>query len=242
MNWSIDDTAGRPVNQPQKFLFETSFDASADAPAAESNQSPAAKHSDADLERARAEGLAAGREAGQREALQSLEHASNQALDGIGAQLRALIEASAEAREAQHRLSIEVAHRIVRTLFPRMMEKHGSAEIDAIIGDCLDHLREEPRVVVRVADRLLDTVKDRVTALAARVGYEGRLVFLAEDSLGPGDVRVEWADGGAERHGEWLWREIDAAVDRALNRSPAAAEAATSDPTTDHAPRSAATA
>lgn len=230
------------MNQPQKFLFETSFDASADAPAADSPKSAPAKHTDADLEQARAEAFAAGREAGQREALQSFEHASHQTLERIGTQLGTLTEMSAAAHEGQNRLTIEVAHRIVRKLFPRMIEKHGTAEVDAIISDCLDHLREEPRVVVRVADRLLDTVKDKVNALAARIGFEGRLILLAEDSLAPGDVRVEWADGGAERQAEWLWREIDAAVDRALSRPPGAGEVRTAEPATDTAPPSAATA
>lgn len=205
------------MNQPQKFLFDTSFEAPADASAAAVEKRPVPTHTDDDLERARAEGFAAGREAGEREALQSLEHASTQALDRIATQLSALVENWAKAEEQQHQLALQLARTIARKLFPRMTDKHGPAEIEALINECLEHLREEPRVVVRVADRLLDTVKEKASALAARVGFEGRLVFLAEDSLGPGDVLVEWADGGAERQGERLWQQIDAAVDRALS-------------------------
>lgn len=223
------------MNQPQKFLFETSFETPGDAAESADRKKPALQYSEEDLERARAEGYAAGREAGQREVRQSLEQASSEAVDRVAKELSGLVEALAHAQERQHTLAMRIALAIERKLFPRMVEKHGPAEIEAVVSECLDHLRSEPRIVVRVADQLLDRMKDKVSALAERHGFEGRLVFLAEESLGSGDVRVEWADGGAERDGDWLWRQIDEAVERALDGPAAAGGDATRQPSTDDA-------
>ena len=38
-----------------------------------------------------------------------------------------------------------------------------------------------------------------LTTLPARTAYEGRLVVLGEPSVGVGDCRIEWADGGINR-------------------------------------------
>ena len=94
------------------------------------------------------------------------------------------------------------------------------AEIEAVIRDCLARLRDEVRIVIRVADAVLDAVNERVTALAATAGFEGKIVLIAQEDLQVGDVHVEWADGGAERDSESLWREIDAVVARAIGVTP----------------------
>ena len=63
--------------------------------------------------------------------------------------------------------------------------------------------------------------------MAAQAGFEGKIVLLAQSDLQAGDVRVEWADGGAERDIGLLWREIDAIVERAVGAAPAALRPAT---------------
>jgi flagellar assembly protein FliH len=38
--------------------------------------------------------------------------------------------------------------------------------------------------------------------------------------VAPGDCAIEWADGGAERNGDRVWTEIDAAVRRMTEKLP----------------------
>ena len=75
---------------------------------------------------------------------------------------------------------------------------------------------DEPRIVVRVNDSLLDTLRERLDGIAAGAGFAGRLVLLADPALSPGDARIEGADGGVERTPGAVQAEISAAVDRYL--------------------------
>src|SRR3546814_12442230 len=102
------------------------------------------------------------------------------------------------------------------TLFPQLARSHGLDELHAVVEQCLERLRDEPRVVIRCADADLDALQTRAEQAAARSGFEGKLVFLADERLKTGDLRVEWADGGAERNQKALWQEIDAVIARVL--------------------------
>ncbi|MBK1670174.1 hypothetical protein CKO28_19250 [Rhodovibrio sodomensis] len=160
----------------------------------------------------RAAGLAEGRQAAEAEAEQAL----TQALERVAGGLETLVAGEGKARETRDRESLDLCVGLLRRLFPALARKHGQAEIEQVFQDALERLRDEPRVVVRCADRHLDGLKDRVDGLAARLGFEGRVVLLADETMQPGDARVEWADGGVERDSERLWQDVERAVDRAL--------------------------
>jgi flagellar assembly protein FliH len=194
-----------------KFLFETSFEAEdLGASGVEPlRKPPPPKFDEADLEQARVEGHEAGKAAGAQEAMQTIEQQISQAVNAISTEMISLSEAQVTSNERHGREMLEVALSVVRKLFPRLADKNGLTEIEAVVGDCLERLRNEPRIVIRVSDSLLDPVEARLGELAAQTGFEGKIVYLSQDGLNPGDVRVEWADGGAERDSEQLWREID---------------------------------
>ena len=195
----------------EKFLFDTSFEApdlGGDA-VQPVRKPPPPKFGEEDLERARAEGHAAGKEIGVQEAMRSIEQQISQAVTAVSAQMSGLAQAQVEYHKRQGRESLQVALTIVRKIFPGLAGRNGLAEVESVVGDCLERLRDEPRIVIRVADAVLDQIEARIGDLAARAGFEGKIVYLAQDGLNSGDVRVEWADGGAERDSERLWREID---------------------------------
>lgn len=198
----------------EKFLFDTSFE-SAKSRAAMMDR-PQPKYSEADLEKARAEGSAAGHAAAKREAAQSIEHAAAQAANAIAERLGALEQALAAAGESQARMAVELSAALVRKMMPSMTERHGLAEIEGLVIAAMERLREEPRIVIRVADGVLDTVQATVAAVAQRAGFDGKVVLLAEPGLAPGDARVEWADGGAERDAERAWRDVEALIQKVV--------------------------
>jgi len=204
------------LNTPRKFLFDTSFEP-ADAAEAKRRNKPMPKYFDADLARAREEGFAAGKDEGARVAMERIEQTIAQALGVIGQQLPHVAQKQIEIEERQTRNAIDVAGTLVRKLFPKMVRRQGLSEIESLVGDALERLREEPRIVIRVAEELLDPIKERIGALAQGAGFEGRVIFLAQDGMAPGDARVEWADGGAERDTDRLWREIDTIIERLVN-------------------------
>lgn len=202
----------------------------ADAPP-EPEPEPAPTHSEEALEAARAQAHAEGHAAGLAEGRQAAEAEAEQALtaalDRLAAGLETLVAGEAKAREARDRETLDLCVGLLRRLFPALARKHGQSEIEQVFQDALERLRDEPRVVVRCADRHLDGLKERVDGLAARLGFEGRVVLLADETMQPGDARVEWADGGVERDSERLWQDVERAVERAL--APPAPETAAPD-------------
>ncbi len=216
------------MNMSKKFLFDNSFESEdPDRFNVAGGKKPAKpKYGEEDLEKARAEGFATGKETGEREARQAIEQQISQTLSAIDTQLAGLSRAQIQAGERQACEAVEAALTVVRKMFPRLADRHGLAEIESIVCDCLERLREEPRIVIRVSDTLLDEVEERVGLLAARAGFDGRIVFLSQEGLQADGVRVEWADGGAERDSDRLWREVDQAIARIIGPMQRPAEAA----------------
>jgi flagellar assembly protein FliH len=238
----------------RKFLFDTSFDAGSKAGGAfEAARSPAQAEpepeapalTEEDLERALAEGHAAGfaegertgraagfaegRDAGHAEAQKAGVHLAAEAVGLVEHRLQALLAERETAQAEARDLALRIARTAVAKLFPRLAERHGLEEIEALLGDCLARLGEEPRVVVRVADDLYDALDERLGPLCAKTGFEGKVVLLSEPDLPAGDLRVEWADGGAERTMADVAAEIDAIIARAESQA-SAPPAPTDDP------------
>ncbi len=96
----------------------------------------------------------------------------------------------------------------------RWSSAHGLAEIEAVLGQCLESLKQEPRLVAYVHGARLDALQERLTQLSASNGFEGRVVLIGDDAMGESDCRVEWADGGVEREAGRIWRAIEEALTR----------------------------
>jgi flagellar assembly protein FliH len=201
-----------------KFLFETSFEAhrAGDAPPPPARRS----FTPQELEAARAEGHAQGVAEGRAEAERAIAAHAAAALAAIADQVAALDAAARAAAEARTHELVAAIGTIARRLIPGLVERHGLAEIEALVVESLARLHDEPRVVVRVNDALLDPLKGRLDELAAGVGYAGRIIAIADHGVAPGDARIEWADGGAERDSPRAWAEIDAQIARFVETWP----------------------
>lgn len=198
----------------KRFNFKNSFDIG------ERGMAAARDFTMADMEKARADGFAEGKAAGAEEQRATIEQAAATALSRIGERLGAL-GAEMEALKARTETeALEAVLTIARKLVPHYAEAHGLAEIEGMVRDCLSAVYDEPRVVIRAQDAVLDHVKSRLEELISASGFGGKAVLFADQSLGAADCRVEWADGGAERDVERLWQEIDANISRFLGREP----------------------
>jgi flagellar assembly protein FliH len=198
--------------KPVKFNFDTPFDEP--APHVEPAAPPPPTFTLEELEAARAEATAAGIEAGEARARAALEAAIEASLAGVGRALGDLL-----ARQTGMLIEIradaaELAHAIAAKLAPTLVAKVPLAEIETMIEGCLGELAEEPRIVIRLADQLVDALKARIDGIAAAAGFPGQIVLLGDPSIEVGDARVEWAHGGAERNTRALASAIEAAVAR----------------------------
>jgi flagellar assembly protein FliH len=212
------------MNAPHKFLFDQSFD-QPDAPrAAAPRRAPAPPSeptfSKADLEAARQQGDEAGRAAAFGEAAQSTEARIAETLSSVAARVEELLAARQRYADEAQRSACETMGVLLRKVVPALSRRAPLAELEALMSDCLRDAFDEPRIVMRVADTLFEPVQRRLGALTAAAGFAGKVVLLADETLGPGDARVEWAEGGAERDARRLMRDIDGALARALDSIP----------------------
>ncbi len=91
--------------------------------------------------------------------------------------------------------------------FPALSARHAQAELCAVIRAVLPGLREEPRVIVRVAPSTVDAI----TSEMARHGadWADRLRIEPSETLPPGDVSITWRAGSATRDTAAIWNEIE---------------------------------
>jgi flagellar assembly protein FliH len=203
----------------EKFLFDIAFDDELQKAAGAAHDPNRRRSFSADdLAGAKDQGFAAGRTAGLEEAARSTDQAVSEALAVIAKRLEELLAQLAQTGEEREGQAIETAVLLLAKLFPELARRNALGEVVALITQCLEELREEPRVVIRTADALLDPLRDRLDSLTAGAAYDGKVVLLADEALAPSDVRVEWADGGAERDTGRLWAEIDQVLERNLGQ------------------------
>jgi flagellar assembly protein FliH len=214
----------------RKFTFDNDFDAPrAPAPKPEPEivvedlpppPPPPPTFSEEELEAAVAEArktaLAEGQAKGAADATAQTERQTATALNTI-AQHFAKVDGEVKAAAEQIReTSLELSLAMVRRLFPEFARQHGLEEVKELLGRCLDNLRTEPRFTVKVASGQAEALKNEVEALAQSRGFEGRIVVAAEESLKPGDCRIEWSQGGMIRSADEIWKAIEAAMEQAL--------------------------
>jgi len=204
--------AGRP------FTFELSFDtphAAAAAVRADDERTP--RHSDEDLAKARAEAMAEGRAAGHAAAQQEREQRVAESLQRLGQDLAALVKAQAAAATNAERNALQLAAMLVRRIAPHLLEQSPAGRIEVLVRDMLAKIHDEPRIVIRLADDLVDLMKPKIDSIARNSAFEGRIIYLGQPDMRPGDCLIEWADGGVEMHSKTFLAEIDAAVSRFLS-------------------------
>lgn len=162
---------------------------------------------------ARRKGEEAGIARGRSEAIAAFDKQVAATLGTIAQQTAAIAKSLAAEAQAAGK-SVDLALAIVRKLHPALVERHGLSEIESVLGQCLESLKQEPRLVAYVHSARLDALQERLAQLSASSGFEGRVVLIGDDAMGESDCRVEWADGGVEREAGRIWRTIEETLNR----------------------------
>jgi flagellar assembly protein FliH len=157
---------------------------------------------------ARAEGRTEGLAERERSAAQQLTAAAV-ALATHAAALNASLD---DHRRAALTDAIGVAASIGRKLAHHLLAAEPTAEIEALIAECLASLDAVPHLVVRCAPDLADAIRAIAEERIATSGFAGRLVVLGDPDLGPDDARIEWADGGLVRDRAQIEAQIEARI------------------------------
>ena len=211
-------------SQAKKFMFDTEFSESTPEFSGAS-QAFSDIHgnkglqtlTDDELEQVRQEAFAEGLASVQAQVLQQTAAAANEIVAQTGSILQSLgVETTRFRAEA-----VELALMIANKLAHALIEREPEAEIRALIGSCLEQLRDEPHVVVRVAESMADGIRPQILDLAKERGFEGKVIVIADTETANVDCRIEWADGGAELQHNALAANVEAIIARYLEANDA---------------------
>ena len=157
-----------------------------------------------------AEGVTAGTTSVEAHTAQAIAAAANQIADAANTLLQTLNAEKAQLASN----AVSLAHMIAAKLAPALIAAQPSAEIEAIIRDCLVHLNREPHLVIRIPEHLMDGLKNWIDAIALERGLAEKIILLGDPDIPIGDCLIEWADGGISRDTLALEQEIDRVIER----------------------------
>ena len=206
-----------PGAKTVRFTFDRSFDAPPEPVEVTIPDPPPETFSREELDAARAAGWQAGHAAGLAEANASLEAHMAATLGRLDAALGDLISRHTEALTHVRADAAELASEVGQKLARALIASSPLGEIERFLANCLNDLVDEPRLVVRLPDPLVDALRERVDSLASVAGFAGQIVLLGDPTLQGSDARIEWAHGGAERNTQMLQADIDEAVARYIS-------------------------
>ena len=160
----------------------------------------------------------------------SLEQRRAAALGAIAAQLEAAGAALERTPAARADASGELALALARALVPRALALQPLADVEAMLRSLVLRLEGQPWLEVGLPPALLAAGEAALARAAAEAGYQGELRIVPEPALGPGDARVSWHDGAAERDLARIEAEAVALVEAWLPDDPNQAQQAPAQP------------
>lgn len=198
---------------PAKFLFDTDFS----SPHTVRERGLTNAEVTARTTEAEKAGYQRGFQAGRREAEAETARRAMAALEAVAASLASVSGQIADATDRIEVEAIGIALAAARKLSSELIAAEPLAETSALISDCFRHLGSVPHIVLRINEALYDDARARIEAIAARSGFSGRLIILAEPDIAFGDCKIEWADGGITLERAAIEEKITELVQRYLS-------------------------
>ena len=194
------------MTKPNRFVFERDF---------RDPQGRTERAKAVEVEAAEARAFERGLAEGRRQAAADAQFRLAEAAERLAGASAALLAREDERAAALEQDAIALGLALGRKLAGEALRADPMAAIAEAARSAFQHLRGVPHLAVRVHASLVEQAEALVRRLAGERAFEGRLVVLGELDIPPGDVRLEWADGGVAREGA----RIEAALLDALARA-----------------------
>lgn len=137
-------------------------------------------------------------------------------LKTMGASLTSLLTAEGARAAFYESETIALVRAIFAKLFPGLNERHGLEEVTRMVTAVLESQRSQPEIIVEVHPDYVDAIHAHAEALTARFHGGAACTVKGNESLGPGDCRLSWRDGGGLRDAAGLAEQIGAQLEQAL--------------------------
>ncbi|WP_375451429.1 hypothetical protein [uncultured Devosia sp.] len=161
---------------------------------------------------ARSDGYAEGIAAGERNATAHAAQTMATAAAALAARTAEMAASLDDANAAHLREAVDLAASIGRKLAVHLLARQPTAELDALIAECMASLGTVPHLVIRCHPDIADAMRDIATGHMATTGFAGRLIVLGDPDQRLGDGRLEWVDGGLARDINAISKQIDTRI------------------------------
>lgn len=195
------------MSASRKFLFGHDFR----EPGPEENAQRAAADRAA-LDEAAREAFASGVQDGIRQARAEAEHRLAAAAERLAAEASARfaeLDAAVARVEADALAFFEAA---ARRLAGSALAAQPLAAVADAAAAAFPHLRGVPHLVARLDAAFVDDADELLRRVAREHGFEGRIIVIGDEDLGPGDIRLDWAEGGVASDRAAFERAVAGAV------------------------------
>lgn len=177
------------MNAARRFDFDTVF--SPEGEVLRQGESHKRIFTIEELEAAKAEAFAQG----QHSETVRAEKAALEAARALAAEAKRLAQGLEGECKALRQEAAALALAAGRALAGAALDAYGEERASRVVEAALEHLRSQPRILVKVAASAAPRLEPRLTALAEEQGLAGALLVRADPAAQPGDVALEWAGG-----------------------------------------------
>jgi flagellar assembly protein FliH len=195
--------------EPVKYTFDQAFDGGE-----KSRYDDKVSKLQAEMEAAKQQAYQQGLSEGKQQALAEIEAATLNTLSGLSGTVQSLYDQHNQIEAKMKHDMVQLAYTIASKLAPALIEREPLHELETLITECMQTVNNEPRLVLRVSEQLLDNMSTRMDDLKKMANFNGDVVVVAENSLGLQDCTLEWAEGGTtKRYGE-IQKQIENTVQK----------------------------
>jgi flagellar assembly protein FliH len=144
-----------------------------------------------DIAAAHAQGVAQGIA----EANACIERASSEALRAIASLMQMMLGRLAGEAHSLRIDAADVAIAAARAVAGTALDAFGEEAVADIVSNAVAQLRDVPRLVVRVAPDLAETIEARLIGCAREAGFSGEIAVRGDPDAQAGDCVMDWGDG-----------------------------------------------
>ncbi len=200
-----------PDKRDRKFFFDLNNFDDPDAPEPDAPPPPPIFNQD-ELEAARTLSYEQGRQKGLNDANTSREQKVAQLVQQISTQFSTLFASEQERESRYEEEVIALTVQSLEKLFPAMNERIGPHEAQQAISRVLKTAGDQSEITIRIHPDFLAEVEAIVAPVRNKDINPPSFHIIGDDTLGPGDCRLHWSDGGAVRDAAQLADGIAAAL------------------------------
>lgn len=187
-------------------IFDRDFDLELEREELQARRDARACHTPAELvdavEAARAVAYFEGRRAGHAEGLADAAEADHArraaALDALGPQIEALVQANDNHRQILEAQILDFALTVCEQVFPELLRHRAHDRALAQVRRALSLGLGSVSLRICLSPEALELLQDDLNAAIVQNGLQGRVEIHANEALADGEARVEWDSGFLE--------------------------------------------